>query len=78
MMISGIPHLWKPLSFTSPDGKRGMAIMVAFPENDLSADPVYLIDNNGTDPFGDFGHAVWAPTMLVSFRNPIEGEKVTW
>ena len=78
MIIGGVPHLWKPLSFTSPDGLTGVSVIVAYPENEPTASPVFLIDNNGTDPFGRMGHAMWLPTNEVHFQDAGEGEKVTW
>ena len=78
MNINGVPYLWKPLSFANPTGTVGISIIVAYPENQPLADPIFLIDNNGTDPFGGFSYATWVPTKNVHFQDAKEGEKVTW
>ena len=77
MMINGIPYLWKPLSFTSPDAMRGISVMAAFPENEPDAAPLFLIDNNGTNPFGHVSYAVWVPTNDVHFEDASE-RPTTW
>ena len=77
LMINGIPYLWKPLSFTNPNARVGISIIVAFPENEPDADPLFLIDNNGTNPFGHTSYAQWVPTMAVHFEDA--GERpTTW
>ena len=78
MTINGVPYLWKPLSFTSPDAMRGISIIVAFPENEPDAAPLFLIDNNGTNPFGHMSYAQWVPTNDVHFEDSKEGQQTSW
>ena len=78
LMINGIPYLWKPLQFTNPDKTLGKLIIVAFPEHDPDAEPIFLIDNNGENPFGGYSFATWVPTKDVVFNDPKEGQEVTW
>ena len=78
MTINGIPYLWKPLSFTNPDKTVGISIIVAYPDNEPDAKPLYLVDNNGTDPFGGFSYAQWVPTKDVHFEDTTEGQPTTW
>jgi hypothetical protein len=77
MIINGVPYLWTPLSFTSPDGNTGVSIIVAYPENEPDARPLYLIDNNGTDPFAQMSYAVWLPAFGVKFEDA-NNRPVTW
>lgn len=77
MFINGVPYLWKPLSFKSPDGKTISEITVAYPEL-CPGEPMFLIDNNGENPFGAFSVAHWIPVQGIEFRNPGNDEKVTW
>ena len=77
MTINGIPYLWRSLSYTSPNGNSGGYLVVAYPENDPGAPPIFLIDNNGTVPFGGMSWANWIPTNDVTFEEP-NGRKVTW
>jgi hypothetical protein len=56
---------------------RGISVMVAFPENEPDAAPLFLIDNNGTNPFGHVSYAVWVPTNDVHFEDASE-RPTTW
>ena len=78
MTINGIPYLWKPLSFTNPDATRGFDVVVAFPENGPDATPLFLIDNNGLNPFGHMSYAQWVPTKDVHFEDHKEGQPTSW
>jgi hypothetical protein len=77
MTINGVPHLWKPLSFTNPEATVGISIIVAFPENMPNAYPIFLIDNNGTNSLGSMSYAVWIPTTSVHFSDA-DGQQTTW
>ncbi len=77
MIINGITCLWTNLSWSNPDNTVGCSIMVAYPENDPRAAPIFLIDNNGENLLGGFSHAVWMPTQSVQFVEP-GGLPVTW
>jgi hypothetical protein len=78
LMINNVPYVWRSLSYQHPDGNSGGEIIIAFPENEPDATPLFLIDNNGTDPFASFGYANWMPAFGVHFRDLKEGEPVSW
>jgi hypothetical protein len=78
MMINGVRYLWASLSFSNPDKTTGGSIMVAYPEHDPKASPVFLIDNNGENPFASISYANWLPAPSVHFVDPVKGQPVTW
>jgi hypothetical protein len=77
MLINGNPYLWMTLSYEQPDGMAGGSLMVAYPENEPDA-PLFLIEDNGTNPLAGFSYANWLPAHGVSFVDRAAEEPVTW
>lgn len=69
MYIKGVAYTCKPLSFLNPTGTVGSELIVAWPDHDPEARPLFLIDNNGTNPFEEFSYASWVPAPGVQFKD---------
>jgi hypothetical protein len=77
MVINGVPYLVKVLLWNHPDNTGSSSILVCYPQGEPDAAPLFLIDNNGTNPFAEFSFANWLPAPGVHFEDPA-GRPVTW
>ena len=77
LIIRGIAYLCKPLSYEQPNQKAGGALIIAYPEHDHSAEPLFLVDNNGLNPFAEYSYAVWMPAQHVKFVDP-DDRQTSW